>query len=124
MLWTACRRLPLGYCARRVDGRPLFKRNLHTGGESNASTSDGSSWSAKSDLALQRWLLANAVAEARANGDSFNGRVFERQAESLAPATAKARGALSPCDMDCLTMYLWDFQPPPQPAFLRPLRAQ
>lgn len=72
-------------------------------------------------VAVERWLAQNALNEARANGDTFNGQVFESMVRDLEPAKAKFRRSLSPADFDMLNMFLWDAQPAPVPSILRPL---
>lgn len=60
--------------------------------------------------AVERWLMDNALEEARARGDEFNARTFEAN-----------RDRPSQADKDSAEMYLFEAQPDVVPSITRPL---
>jgi hypothetical protein len=93
--------LAAGETAQTASGRettPFPKFNLNSKGSA-----------ARATKAVDRWLLENAAAEARARGDDFNAPVFE--------ADAKQK-TISQGSKDAAEEYLFGQQPPVQPPAL------
>lgn len=60
---------------------------------------------------VNKWLIENAQAEAKARGDKFNGRTW----------TLESAHNLSPADKDMAAMYIFEDQPPVQKSITKPL---
>ncbi|WP_323025717.1 hypothetical protein [Castellaniella sp.] len=96
-------RLPreLTECGQAKDGRPIFPGDVFLILSGRLTTPYPKQ---KSEKYASWWLIENAVAEARARGDSFNARGF-------GAVQALRTGELAQSDRDGMLMYLFGQQP-------------
>ena len=74
----------------------------------------------KSLVAIDEWLMQNAIDEAASRGDDFNGRVFQQDLNQLM-VSKKKLGALPQASKDSAEEYLFGQQPPVLKPLLKPL---
>ncbi|SUA58911.1 hypothetical protein [Oligella urethralis] len=77
----------------------------------------------RGDLALHKWLIENALNEARANRDTLRQTIFREQLENLNKTKKGGRVELTESELDDANVYLWEYQPKPI-KILKPLESR